>query len=234
LLIIIENGVDILKTIGDGTYFEFADVSDSERAKLVVESAVAKLGYINVIVNCAGIGSGTRILPSNGGVFPLDKFKRVIDVNLTGTFNYICQGALHIAYAPENEDGERGVIINCSSISAKCGQIGQAAYAASKGGIEAMTLPIARELSRIGIRINTIAPGVVSTNITSVDFENMPKVRQIEERENMNDLIAKDYVFPKRRGKAEEFASLALEIIRNSLMNGSIYPLDGAIRLSPK
>jgi NAD(P)-dependent dehydrogenase (short-subunit alcohol dehydrogenase family) len=229
-----EWGEDFARTLGDNAIFEFADVSDPKRAEEVVRSAVAKFGYLNVVVNCAGVGSGTRILPRGGGVFSPDIFKRVLDINLIGTFNYTCQGALAISEAPENEDGERGVIVNCSSLSAQGGQVGQAAYAASKGGVEAMTLPIARELARFGIRVNTIAPGLVYTNISPVDFEGKPKLRRDELPEELDGPMAKEFIFPRRQGKASEFASLALEIIRNSLMNGAVYPLDGAVRLSAK
>jgi NAD(P)-dependent dehydrogenase (short-subunit alcohol dehydrogenase family) len=229
-----EWGEAMAATMGDRARFEYADVSDPARAEEIVTDIAAEFGYINVVVNCAGVGSGTRILPREGGVFPLNLFRRVLDINLIGTFNYTCQGALAMQHAPAHEDGERGVIINCSSMSAKGGQIGQAAYAASKGGVEAMTLPIARELARIGVRVNTIAPGLVSTNISPVDYEDRPKVRRDNQPEDPDNPMAKEFIFPKRQGRASEFASLALEIIRNSLMNGAVYPLDGAIRLSPK
>jgi NAD(P)-dependent dehydrogenase (short-subunit alcohol dehydrogenase family) len=228
-----EWGAEVADAMGDAAYFEFADVSDAARAEAIVKGAVSRFGHVNVIVNCAGVGSGTRILPRDG-IFPLALFKRVLDINLVGTFNYVCQGAAAMSNAPANEDGEQGVIINCSSLAVKSGQIGQAAYAASKGGVEAMTLPIARELARIGVRVNTIAPGLVSTNITPVDFEDRPKVKREGLPEDPNSPMAKDLVFPRRQGTADEFASLVLEIIRNSLINGAVYSLDGAIRLSPK
>ena len=156
--------------------------------------------------------------PREGGVFSIEHFKRVIDIDLIGTFNYTCQGALAMCQAPENEDGERGVIINCTSLAYSHGQIGQAAYSAAKGGVHSMTLPIARELARVGIRVNTIAPGLVQTNMT-------PPLEEFQE-----DPAAQDFVFPRRRGKASEFATLALEIIRNGYINGASIPLDGALR----
>jgi NAD(P)-dependent dehydrogenase (short-subunit alcohol dehydrogenase family) len=229
-----EWGGSVAASMGENARFERADVSDPVRAEEIVKAAAAGFGYVNVVLNCAGVGSGTRILPRAGGVFPVETFKRVLDINLAGTFNYLCWGAFAMQSAPENEDGERGVIINCSSASAKGGQIGQAAYAASKGGVESMTLPIARELARIGVRVNAIAPGLVATNISSVDFEGRPKERRDDKPEDPNNPMAKELIFPKRLGKASEFASLALEIIRNSLINGAVFPLDGAIRLSPK
>jgi len=229
-----EWGEETAAALGDAAFFAHADVSDPKRAEEVVNEAVRRFGYINVVVNCAGVGSGTRILPRDGGVFPLETFKRVLEINLIGTFNYTCHGALAMKAAPENEDGERGVIINTSSLSASGGQIGQAAYAASKGGVESMTLPIARELARAGIRINTIAPGLVSTNIAPVDWENKPKVKRDELPPDPDSPMSKEFIFPKRLGHASEFASLALEVIRNPLINGAVIPLDGAIRLSPK
>jgi NAD(P)-dependent dehydrogenase (short-subunit alcohol dehydrogenase family) len=229
-----EWGEELAGQLGANAYFEFADVSDPVRAEEIVKGARDKFGYVNVVVTCAGVGSGTRILPRGGGVFPLDIFKRVLDINLIGAFNYTCQGALAMTEAPGNEDGEHGVIVNCSSLAASGGQIGQAAYAASKAGVNAMVLPIARELARAGIRINAIAPGLVSTNIIPVDMEDKPKMRRDDLPEDPNNPMAKDFIFPKRQGKASEFSSLVLEIIRNTLINGAVLPLDGAIRFSPK
>jgi NAD(P)-dependent dehydrogenase (short-subunit alcohol dehydrogenase family) len=229
-----EWGKAVVAGLGENARFECADVSDSARAEEIVKAAVSGFGFVNVVANCAGVGSGTRVLPKAGGVFPVETFRRVLDINLTGTFNYLCWGAFAMQSAPENEDGERGVIINCSSASAHGGQIGQAAYAASKGGVESLTLPVARELARIGVRVNAIAPGLVATNISPVDFEGRPKVRRDDKPEDPDNPMAREFIFPKRLGKASEFASLALEIIRNSLINGAVYPLDGAIRLSPK
>jgi NAD(P)-dependent dehydrogenase (short-subunit alcohol dehydrogenase family) len=229
-----EWGAEAAETLGEAVYFEYADVSDAVRAEEIVQGAKQRFGQVNVVVSCAGIGSGTRILPRGGGVFPPETFRRVLDINLIGTFNYICQGALAMAEAPENEDGERGVILTTSSMSAHGGQVGQAAYAASKGGVEAMTLPIARELARVGIRVNTISPGLVATNITQVDFEDKPRIKREGQPLPPDSPMAREFIFPRRQGRADEFASLALEVIRNSLINGAVLPLDGAIRLSPK
>jgi NAD(P)-dependent dehydrogenase (short-subunit alcohol dehydrogenase family) len=229
-----EWGEELVNSLGANAYFEFADVSDPVRSEEIVKGAAKKFEYVNVVVTCAGVGSGTRVLPRDGGVFPLGAFKRVLDINLIGTFNYICQGALAMTEAPGNEDDERGVIISCSSLAASGGQIGQAAYAASKAGVNAMVLPITRELARVGIRVNAIAPGLVFTNITPVDMEDKPKVRRDDAPDNPDSPMAKDFIFPKRQGKATEFASLVLEVIRNTLINGAVLPLDGAIRFSPK
>ena len=225
---------EVVTELGGACYYEVADVSDPLRAEEIVKGAVAKFGYVNVVVNCAGVGSGTRILPREGGVFPIETFKRVLDINLVGTFNYLCQGALAMSQAPTNEDGERGVIINTSSQASELGQIGQAAYSASKGAIESMMLPIARELARVGIRVNTIAPGLVYTNMSSVDMLGKTPQERPRRPEGQEDPAAKDFVFPLRRGYPPEFASLAMEIIRNGLLNGATFALDGAIRFSPK
>ena len=221
--------------LGDAVYCERADVSDSQRAEEIVAGAVGKFGYINVVVNCAGVGSGSRILPKEGGVFPIEIFRRVIEINLVGTFNYLCHGALAMSKAPENEDGERGVIINTSSQASTHGQIGQAAYSAAKGGVEAMVLPIARELARNGIRINSIVPGLVTTNMMRVeDLKEQPDAPVIYWPSEMEDPALKHYVFPHRHGYATEYASLAIELISNPILNGGSYPLDGAMRFGPK
>ena len=235
---------EVAAGLGDAGYYELADVSDAVRAEAIVKGAVAKFGYVNVVINCAGVGSGTRILPREGGVFPIETFKRVIEINLYGTFNFTCQGALAMSTAPENEDGERGVIINTTSLAIELGQIGQAAYSASKGAVHSMTIPIARELARAGIRINTITPGLVATNMSGVEGllraergeapppgSGPPPPRRPMDQESP---AAKDFIFPRRQGTTAEFASLALEIIRNGHMNGGAYALDGAIRFSPK
>jgi NAD(P)-dependent dehydrogenase (short-subunit alcohol dehydrogenase family) len=229
-----ERLIEVTEALGEACYYEFADVSDAKRAEEIVTGAVAKFGYVNVVVNCAGVGSGTRILPREGGVFPVETFKKVLDINLVGTFNYICQGALAMSNAPENEDGERGVIINTTSLAYQMGQIGQAAYSASKGAVESMTLPIARELGRVGIRINTIVPGLVATNMSGVEQIGQPRRERAPRPEGVEDPSAKDYIFPRRRGYPYEFASLAMELIRNGLLNGGSYALDGAMRFSPR
>ena len=230
-----DRGEETVAAIGDAVYYECADVSDSQRAEEIVDAAVKKFGYVNVVVNCAGVGSGSRILPRGGGVFPIDSFKRVIEINLIGTFIYLSQGALAISKAPENEDGERGVIISTSSQASTLGQIGQAAYSAAKGGVEAMTIPAARELARSGIRVNTIVPGMVTTNMLRVeDIKDQPNAPARELPGDLDDLVAKHYIFPRRQGYASEYASLAMEIISNPMLNGGAYPLDGAMRFGPK
>ncbi len=225
---------ETVAALGENAIYECADVADDVRASEIIRRAQETFGYINAVVTLAGLGSGTRVLPRGGGVFPIETFRRIIDINLIGTFNYISYGALAMSEAPANEDGERGVIVCCSSLASRCGQIGQAAYSASKGGVEAMILPIARELARCGIRINAIAPGLIATNLVSLESTMAAAQGKPAGPAKPNDAYAVDLMFPKRKGRPDEFASLALEIIRNTDMNGATYALDGAIRFSPK
>ena len=197
-----------------------ADVSIEEQAQKVVEEAVKKFGKITALVNCAGVGPAMKILPKEGGVHTTEMWDNVINTNLKGGFNMI----RYASYAmkdnePLNEDGERGGIISTISFAVNFGQIGQAAYVASKGGLQAMTMPIARELARYGIRCNCIAPGTILTPMTNMLSE------------KVLDGLIKSSVFPKRLGKPEEFASIACEILRNCYINGTTIYLDGAMRM---
>jgi len=191
-----------------------------------VESAIAKvnkeLGPARICINCAGIVRSKRMVGKDGPM-PLEEFKEVIDINLMGSFNVMrLAAASMIPLQPINDSGERGVIINTASVAAYEGQIGQTAYSASKGGIVALTLPAARELSQFGIRVMTIAPGLVDTPM----FEKLPT----EARE----ALAQSVPFPKRLAKPQEFAMLAMHIIENEMLNGEIIRLDGALRMQPK
>lgn len=215
-------GNQIAEEIGSNrALFVKTEISEEAEVQSAMETAVEKFGCVNTVISCAGIGPAKRILPKDG-VHSLDLFNQVIKVNLVGTFNMIRYGSLAMTKAPANEDGERGVIISTASFSVFGGQIGQAAYVASKGGVVAMTLPVARELANYGIRCNTIAPGMIETPM----FDGLSE-------EAYNGLI-KTTIFPKRLGHAEEYASMVLEIIRNSLINGTVISLDGAVRLPPK
>jgi len=177
---------------------------------------------LRVCINCAGIAPAKKIL-SKKGVMPLEDFKNVIDVNLIGTFNVMRKAAEMMSETSLiNDDNERGVIINTASIAAFEGQIGQSAYAASKGGVVAMTLPAARELASHGIRVNTIAPGLVATPM----LLNMP--------EDVQASLAKQVPFPKRLAKPEEYGMLAMQIIENTMINGEVIRLDGAMRMQAK
>ncbi len=198
------------------------DVTDSEQAQAALEQAIAAVGEIRGCINCAGIAPAQRIVGREGPM-PLENFTQVIQVNLIGSFNMLRLVAAHMSeLAVLNEDEERGIIINTASIAAYDGQIGQAAYSASKGGIVAMTLPVARELARFGIRVNTIAPGLIATPMMT----GMP--------EDVQTSLAAQVPFPKRLGKPSEFARLAGHIIENVQINGEVIRLDGAIRMQAK
>ena len=178
-------------------------------------------------VNCAGVGSASRTIGRDGtyeSAFNLDHFSRIISINLIGTFNCVRLAATAMSLTEPLADGERGAIVNTASLAAFDGQIGQAAYSASKGGVVGMTLPIARDLAVVGVRVNTIAPGLIDT----------PIYGQGEGSEAFKSKLKKDVVFPDRLGKPEEFASLAVELITNSYMNGETIRIDGAARLQPK
>jgi NAD(P)-dependent dehydrogenase (short-subunit alcohol dehydrogenase family) len=196
------------------------DVRDEASVMSALQAAATKHGTARICINCAGIAPVGRIVGREGPL-ALSDFTRVIDINLVGTFN-VMRLAAHALYAvePVNADGERGVIINTASVAAYEGQIGQAAYSASKGGIVAMTLPAAREFSKFGIRVNAIAPGLIATPL----FSGLPEAAQHS--------LADSVPFPKRLGKPEEFASLVQAIIENPMINGTVIRLDGALRMA--
>ncbi|AST32992.1 3-hydroxyacyl-CoA dehydrogenase [Ralstonia solanacearum] len=203
-----------------GGRFVRCDVTSETDGQAVVQAATS-LGTLSGLVNCAGIAPASRTVGKTGP-HPLDQFARVININLIGTFNMIRLAATAMAANPPNAGGERGVIINTASVAAFDGQIGQAAYAASKGGVVAMTLAIARDLSRDGIRVMTIAPGIFETPM----LLGMPP--------EVQDALGKMVPFPPRLGKPAEYAQLARAIIENPMLNGETIRLDGAIRMQPK
>jgi len=212
-------GEKLAKEIGGR--FAKCDVTSEADGKAAVELAVKAFGGIHVLVNCAGIGTAERTIGKEGP-HNLGHFTRVVSINLIGSFNMIRLAADAMAKAGPNAAGERGVIINTASVAAYDGQIGQAAYSASKGGIVGMTLPIARDLSRNGIRVCTIAPGIFETPM----LLGMPK--------DVQDALGKMVPFPPRLGRPVEYAQLARAIIENEMMNGETIRLDGAIRMAPK
>ncbi len=198
------------------------DVSDSNSVESVLEAVQSEFGTPRIVVNCAGICPASRVV-GREAPHDLELFEKTIAVNLIGSFNILRLSAMMMSKAePLNNDNERGVIINTASVAAFDGQIGQAAYSASKGGLVAMTLPIAREVARFGIRIMTVAPGLMET----------PMLAGMSE-EVKESLIATT-IFPKRLGKASEFASLIQHICENTMLNGETIRLDGSIRLAPK
>ena len=205
----------------DGLALE-ADVSNAQSVEAALQQIVDKWGAPRVAVSCAGIAPASRIV-GREGPHDLDLFQQVININLVGTFNVLRMCAARMAeLEPLSESGSRGVIINTASVAAYEGQIGQAAYSSSKGGVVALTLPAARELSRFGIRVMTVAPGLIGTPM----LLNMPN--------DVQNSLASQVPFPTRFGKPEEFADLVSHIIDNEMLNGEVIRLDGAIRLAPK
>ncbi len=211
-----------------GGVFAHVDVTDEASVDRGFEAARAAIGQERILVNCAGTGNAIKTASrdrQSGAIrhFPLDAFNMIIQINLVGTFRCIAKSAAGMmTLDPLGEGGERGVIINTASVAAEDGQIGQAAYSASKGGVVGMTLPIARDLSSEGIRVNTILPGIFDTPL----LQAAPQ--------NVKDALAASVPFPKRLGSPEEYASLALEMCRNSYFNGEHVRLDGAIRMAPR
>lgn len=197
------------------------DVSSEQSVAQALDSIEQSLGVAQIVINSAGIGTAKRIL-GRDQVHPLENFTRVIDVNLTGSFNLLRLAAERMSKLEPSEDGERGVIILTASIAAYEGQIGQVAYAASKGGIVSMTLPAARELAQFGIRVLTLAPGLFKTPL----MEELP--------EEVQQSLGASIPFPSRLGKAGEFASLALHCAENTFLNGEVIRVDGGLRLQPR
>jgi NAD(P)-dependent dehydrogenase (short-subunit alcohol dehydrogenase family) len=207
--------------LGDNALCAHTDVTDTVQVQAAISSAIESFGGLDILINCAGIGDAARVVGKDGPM-PLDRFTRIIGVNLVGTFNAIRLAAAAMSGNQPGEEGERGVIINTASIAAFDGQIGQAAYSASKGGIVGMTLPIARELARHGIRVMTIAPGLFDTPLMA----GLPEPARVS--------LGQSIPFPPRLGRPEEYAQLARQIIENPMLNGSVIRLDGALRMAPK
>lgn len=212
-------GADAAADLGGA--FAPADVTDPAQIAAAVEIASAA-GPLRVVVNCAGIAPPAKVLDRDGNPNPLDAFERIVRVNLVGTFNVIGQAAAAIARTAPTADGDRGVIVNTASVAAFDGQIGQPAYAASKGGVHAMTLPIARELARFGIRVVTIAPGIMETPMLA----GLPQAAQ--------DSLGQQVPYPARLGRPDEYARMVMAVVDNGYLNGETIRLDGAIRMAPR
>ncbi len=199
----------------------FCDVSSADAAAACIKKARETHGAARVLVNCAGIAPAARIVGKDGPM-ALDAFRRTIEINLIGTFNMMRLAAADMQTLPANAEGERGLIVMTASVAAFEGQIGQAGYAASKGGVAALTLPAAREFAKAGIRVMTIAPGLFGTPM----LLGMPQMVQ--------DSLAAQVPFPSRFGRADEYASLVMHFLSNTMLNGETVRLDGAIRMGPK
>ena len=216
-----ETGNALAKELGDSTLFVQTNVVEEGSVQAAVQAAVNSFGGLHVVINCAGIGAAERVVGKNGPA-SLATFTKVIQVNLIGKFNVIRLAATVMTENSPNEGGERGVIINTASVAAFEGQIGQAAYSASKGGIVSMTLPIARELARYGIRVMAIAPGIFDT----------PMLAGLPEPARLS--LGQQVPFPPRLGRPDEYAALAKHIIENQMLNGEVIRLDGGIRMQPR
>ena len=216
------NGVAIAEELGDSAIFLEADVTNDDQLAAALTQVADRLGALHVAVNCAGIATAGKTLGKGNEPLNLGPFRKTVEVNLIGTFNVIRFAAAQMAQNSPSEEGERGVIINTASVAAFDGQIGQAAYSASKGGVVGMTLPIARDLSRTGIRCCTIAPGIFETPM----LMGLP--------EPARQALGASVPFPPRLGRPAEYAALACHIIENSMLNGETIRLDGAIRMAPK
>jgi len=216
-----EAGKALASELGNAARFALTDVTSESDGKAAVDLALQAFGHLHGLVNCAGIAPSEKVV-GRDGPHRLDTFVKTVNINLVGTFNMIRLAAAAIAKESPGEDGERGVIVNTASIAAYDGQVGQAAYAASKGAVVSLTLPIARELARSGIRVVTIAPGAFATPMMS------------EFPQEVQDALARSVPFPSRLGRPAEFAALVKHICGNTMLNGETIRLDGALRMPPR
>ena len=217
-----EKGAAAAAELGPNCEFACVDVTDETSVGAGLDQVLEHFGAVHICVNCAGSGDAARTV-GKGGPYPLERFRAIIDLNLVGTFNVVRLAAERMqSNEPLTADGERGAIVNVGSVAGLDGQIGQAAYSASKAGIIGMTLPIARDLGRLGIRINTICPGVFGTEL------------MMSAPQEMIDRLAANAQFPQRLGQPPEFAHLALSLVENSYINGETIRLDAAMRMPPK
>jgi 3-hydroxyacyl-CoA dehydrogenase/3-hydroxy-2-methylbutyryl-CoA dehydrogenase len=216
-----DRGQKVASELGDAVIFCMADVTDEGNVQAAINKTVETFGAIHMAVNCAGVGFPAKVLGKEGPL-NMDQFNRVVQINLMGTMNVIRLAAEKMVANAPNEDGEKGVVINTASVAAFDGQVGQAAYSASKAGVVGMTLPIAREFADYGIRVMTIAPGIFNT----------PMLNGLSDKvkESLNKMIP----FPKRLGEPHEFSGLVQHIIENPMLNGEVIRLDGAVRMAAR
>lgn len=217
-----DRGKAAQEELGENSRFIPCDVSVSEEVTAAVNRAAEAFGGIQILVNAAGVAPAQRILSRDGTMFDLDLFRFTVGVNLIGMFDVIRNTARVMATNEPNDEGERGVIVNVASIAAFEGQVGQAAYSASKGGVVGMTLPIARDLGGVGVRVNTVAPGIMDTPLLA------------EAPQELKDSLAKLHVFPQRLGTPADFAHLVTSIVENPMINGEVIRLDAAARMPPR
>ena len=216
-----ETGAAAEQAMGGKARFAQADVTSEEQVKAAVDLAISAFGGLHGVVNAAGIGPAAKVLGRNGP-HPLELFEKTLRINAVGTFNVIRLTAAVIAQNTPADNGERGVIVNTASIAAYDGQIGQPAYAASKGAIVSMTLPIAREFAQLGIRVVTVAPGIFDTPLLA----GLPEPARVS--------LGQQVPFPSRLGRPAEYGALVRHIIENEMLNGEVIRLDGALRMAPK
>ena len=216
-----EKGEALAKELGKNVIYAHTDIVDEASTQAGINKAVDAFGRINAAINCAGVGLLGKLVGKKGPT-PLDHFKKVLEINLIGTINVTRLAVAEMMKNEPGEDGEKGVVINTSSVAATEGQIGQVAYSASKGGVVSLTLPVARECAEYGIRVNTIAPGIFET----------PMLASLPEK--VRDALGKMVPFPQRLGRPSEFAKLVQHIIENTMINGEVIRLDGALRMQAK
>jgi len=214
-------GEQLAAELGEGAIFQRTDVTSEADARACVDLAASRFGGLQMLINCAGVGIGEKVVGKEGP-HRLESFTRTIQINLVGTFNMIRYAAEAMSRGEPTASGERGIIVNTASIAAWDGQIGQAAYSASKGGIVGMTLPIARELARYGIRNVTIAPGLFQTPL----MDALPA--------EVQQSLGQSVPFPPRLGRPDEFAAMARHVVENEMLNGASIRLDGALRMAPR
>lgn len=215
-------GAELCAELGDAAMFVPADIRDGGAVADAVQAVADGFGRIDLCANCAGVPDAARVLDRNGEMFPLDLYRKVVDVNMVGLFDAVRQSARVMSENEPNDDGERGVIVNVASIAGYDGQAGQAAYAATKGAVIAMTLPLARDLSSFGIRVVTVCPGIFDTGMLA------------EADERVRDRLSEVHVFPQRLGRPADFAQLVRSISENAMLNGEVIRLDAAGRLGHK
>jgi len=215
-------GAEIASELGDAVAFFPTDVSDPDQVEAAIDGAVGRFGRLDLTVNCAGISPAQRIVGKGGELYPLDLFKRAVDINLNGLFDVVRRSAGVMARNEPGTDGERGLIVNVASIAGFEGQVGQAAYTASKGAVIALTIQLARDLERQGIRVMGIAPGMMDTGMLA----------GVDERRRQ--ALIDIHVFPKRLGTPDDFARLVRCFMETTLLNGDVVRLDAATRLAPR